>query len=771
MLYLNNILYKLHKEKHRFEIFSQKATEIRKILIEKDAFFKKYTDDIESRLVTISIQFSNLKTQYNPKKNLVLPITCNKLPHLHGCLESLKDGDVVFDRNLRIKGWFYLSPNLAIDKIIVLINDKQHTVIPYAIRGEMAERLKNPDLFSFDESIPLNSDGPPLNVALVLVYKDARKQVWQSLKLWANNSIPESHAIPVIKGKVAFDKVQGEFANKKQIYRLHGRLSILDKKPLGLKVFQKGIELLNLPLINLNDDTTREVVSSFETVYKFDYQLSQSLFDDKYPLELWIALSEGQLVHWQRCKALLPKSNADVCWAPANLKNGIVAHGDSISFTIGPINSDVEPKVYVNGISVIAEKTILNKPDYCSLLVPISRAGNDVELIIEIGFEWVALQVWRHANIIEQPQISAVAVPNESCISHAVTLLTNGLPRRVIVIRQSPSPTDELYILSPLIALEELGLVQIFTVDLDADSKCPVDIDSLLVDGASIVISRYISDRWITAITSNKTRLGPIFYLMDDDVSAAIDTYYLPSFYRRRLIDVACGEFQTLLRLCDRFIVTSEFLYDKYASDKTDLLHPPFLHRPPDLNHLDDSEKIVITYHGTEGHKDDLAAITPALTSIHNSFSNVHLQIIIGNTKFVPAPLKGLARCEALPMMTWPEYKIFRANSRAHLGLAPILNTPYNRGKSVVKIHDISALGAVGIYTNANPYSKVIEHGFDGLLVENDPQMWFKSIKWLVERPHEIRRIAKNAQLLAQKIGDIKNLEMYWKNNLSCITN
>lgn len=54
----------------------------------------------------------------------------------------------------------------------------------------------------------------------------------------------------------------------------------------------------------------------------------------------------------------------------------------------------------------------------------------------------------------------------------------------------------------------------------------------------------------------------------------------------------------------------------------------------------------------------------------------------------------------------------------------------------------------------------------NGILLENDPQMWFKTLKWLIERPEEIRRLATEGQKLALEIGNLSHLKDYWTRKL-----
>lgn len=686
------------------------------------------------------------------------------LPEVKGELESIKEEDVIFGQTLWVKGWIDWSPHLAIQEVEVLINDHSHRIVPKNVRGEIAENLKNPYIVGFDVRLPLNAGGPPLRVALVLIHKDGRKQVWQRRNCWANDCIPSRHTIPIILGQAIVEPSLLNWSEEHSSNWLRGTVRIDENNPQKIVALQRGKQVACLQLETRGD--LPKLNNQKHVEFTFNQALSRETYNPSLPLDIWIEFHDDHLVHWLRCNPLCDTPVEPLHWSLNELQSGTVIQGDSINCTAGPIKDGLNPEIFVNGQRVDTVRTPSQEPAYWSLTIPVAQAGNDIQIHVECGAEYQTLQVWRHIEAPRISQLCAVVVPPASSVASVLPFAANGKSRSILVIRKAPSPTDELYVLAPLSILESAGLVQIKTIELDTDFDNPVKTDKLLTTGTSVVVSRYISDRWIAAITRRKQYLGPIIYLMDDDVAAAIDTHHLPGGYRRRMIKVACGEFQSMIKLCDYFIVTSQNLFSRYSSQKTDLIEPPYLHPPKNLKHLYVEDEITITYQGTEGHRDDLSAIAPALRSIHDSYPHVRLQIIIGNLRFVPHQLKGLARCEVIPPMPWPEYKKFRATASAHIALAPILDTPYNRGKSIVKIFDISSLGAAGIYSNSPPYNAVIEHGVNGILLENDPQMWFKTIKWLIERPEEIRRLANESQKLALEIGDLSRLRDYWTRKL-----
>jgi hypothetical protein len=659
-----------------------------------------------------------------------------------GELESIRDGDVVFGRQIWIKGWID-TRNTRIRSLLVRINASEHEVPLDSVRGDVAERLGHPDVFGFELEHPIVGEGPPLDISLALVRKDEPPLAWKQVRAWANDCVPDLHAVPILRGDLGVQRTEAG------ALRARGWLEVDEYPPVALDIWQAGRKLASM-------------TAAPGGRVEIDLPLPAGT-ETARGLHAWVDLQGLGSVHWLRCAADagVPVESSAKGPSILNLAPGQVLENDGQwPLEIEGPSAGSRVSVVVNGRTALVSNSF---DPARPLTVPLAGCGNQLSFEVEDESGGCSKRLaWRHlSELTTAAEPAAIAMPARSTVSASASTPATADRRRVLLLRKAPSPTDELYMLAPLQPWLVRGEIELQIVDLDDDARVPVDLQAALLPGTTVLISRYVTPRWIQAITERKATLGEVFYLMDDDVAVAVDSRWLPRKYRLRMMAVAGGEFQTLLRLCDRFIATSQHLLQRYASAKTRLLEPPYLSPPRDLAHLQ-SPEIVVTYQGTEGHKDDLAAIAPALRAVHDAHPNVRLQIIVGNLSFFPECLRGLERCKALPPMTWTEYKAFRARDRAHIAVVPLLDTPYNRGKSIIKLHDISALGAAGVFSNCPPYDAVIEHGVNGLLVENDPLMWQKALVWLIKHPDELRRIAQAAQQTARSVGDVARLQAFW---------
>ncbi len=94
----------------------------------------------------------------------------------------------------------------------------------------------------------------------------------------------------------------------------------------------------------------------------------------------------------------------------------------------------------------------------------------------------------------------------------------------------------------------------------------------------------------------------------------------------------------------------------------------------------------------------------------------------------------------------YESYKKFVKEGNFDIGLAPIETTEFYRSKYYNKFLEYTSIGILGIYTDSEPYTYVIEDKKNGILCENDPEEWFQKLESLIENPSEILTMIKMAQ-------------------------
>jgi hypothetical protein len=145
---------------------------------------------------------------------------------------------------------------------------------------------------------------------------------------------------------------------------------------------------------------------------------------------------------------------------------------------------------------------------------------------------------------------------------------------------------------------------------------------------------------------------------------------------------------------------------------------------------------------GTSTHDQDFEMIEPALARLKHEYGSSVVIDIIGMTK-KPDIAPGLNRIGP-PPRTGGSYPGFvewftSQQPRWHIGLAPLLDTPFNHSKSPIKTMDYAAMGMAVLASDVAVYQGSLADGPAGQLVQNNHHAWFSALDWLM-RDQGIRR-------------------------------
>lgn len=334
-------------------------------------------------------------------------------------------------------------------------------------------------------------------------------------------------------------------------------------------------------------------------------------------------------------------------------------------------------------------------------------------------------------------------------------------PGRWVVLSDGARPTEDLYFFSCVSGpfREQLAL-DAGRVDTRSRWQAKYFRPHRLF-GANILICRSLPEVWIELLESHRAKVAQIVYLFDDDFAAGARSDDLPSAYRERLGRIMREQWSRLLNLADEVVVTSRALASRFsdAHKNISLLEPPMIFPAAGTEHFD-SQEFVCSFHGTRAHARDLLHIATAIECILDSNKSVRLRSALG--RFTPARLRAADRVDCVEPMSWSRFKKYLVRQRIHVGLVPLLDTPFNGGKSYVKFLEIAAMGGVGIFSRRPPYVDIVEHGVDGLLVDDNPASWVDVIQGLVEDRSKVRRMAEAAAAKAIDLGNPEIVRSFW---------
>jgi hypothetical protein len=272
----------------------------------------------------------------------------------------------------------------------------------------------------------------------------------------------------------------------------------------------------------------------------------------------------------------------------------------------------------------------------------------------------------------------------------------------------------------------------------DAFEILLVDATSVFDSSADIVVTHRhaipdpaTADRLATHVRRAGARL---VYDLDED---------LPDLSAR---DPVATTVRRMVAVADAVWVATQVLADRVASIRPDvmiietLLDERIWTAPaPQAPYWDDPVRI-LCMRNTSGD-DNFAMIEPVLIRLKAEFGDRVVVDVLGMT--LPPPSPGLNRLtpSAHGARSYPGFVdwITRFRPAWHIGVAPLLDTPFNRGKSPVRPLEYAALGLAVLASDVPAYRGSLADGWAGQLVPNTPDAWHAALDWMI-RDQDLRR-------------------------------
>ena len=163
-------------------------------------------------------------------------------------------------------------------------------------------------------------------------------------------------------------------------------------------------------------------------------------------------------------------------------------------------------------------------------------------------------------------------------------------------------------------------------------------------------------------------------------------------------------------------------------------------HVPEPASFHDDPVRILCM--GTTSHEHDFEMVEPVLLRLKAEYGDRIVIDVLGMTRRseLPAALTRVGP-PAHASRSYPGFVhwLTAMQPRWHIGLAPLLDTPFNRSKSPIKAMDYAAMGLAVLASDTQVYRGSIADGVGGCLVANDPRTWHAALDWLI-RNQDLRR-------------------------------
>ena len=305
---------------------------------------------------------------------------------------------------------------------------------------------------------------------------------------------------------------------------------------------------------------------------------------------------------------------------------------------------------------------------------------------------------------------------------------------KIYIVEERPNPTTDLYILPAFLGqgrdVIKLSLHEL--PKLKANSTF------------SVVFVRYLSASWKRFLNQHRAQLVDLVFFMDDDLFDLSATKGTPFRYRHKLYKLAFKH-QAWLRSMDASLwLSTPHLMEKYQSWKPVQVLPRPMAQP--------TEVITVFYHGSSSHKREIHWLYDVMKSVLEQDERISFEIIGG--KEVNKQYKSLPRTVVSHPMSWETYTRWIAQPGRAIGLAPLLDEPFNHARSYTKFFDITQAGAVGIYAEASQYSEVVTHGKNGYLLNMEKLSWVNAILELAGNTGKRDQMLENARLSVNSLAE-----------------
>ena len=262
-----------------------------------------------------------------------------------------------------------------------------------------------------------------------------------------------------------------------------------------------------------------------------------------------------------------------------------------------------------------------------------------------------------------------------------------------------------------------------------------------------------------------------IIYEIDDDLISLPTDHPEYAHYSSKSVII-----ELMLKHADLVITSTSYLSNKYRTLCKKIItlgnRPGFEVNELRAQIINGNEKIFynIVYMGTRTHINDLKIVLPAIKRMEESGIKVRLFLIgMSGNMFEYPFIRNLQVPKKIKR--YPQFiQWLRSFKNIHLGIAPLLDSEFNRCKSAVKYFDYCSMGVPTIASSVGEYVDFIEDGINGYLVKEESD-WYeklnKAFNDYCENKNQI--IIKNALNNISNFNKCNALEVTLVNELAIL--
>ncbi len=250
-----------------------------------------------------------------------------------------------------------------------------------------------------------------------------------------------------------------------------------------------------------------------------------------------------------------------------------------------------------------------------------------------------------------------------------------------------------------------------------------------------------------------------ITYLVDDDLWGGISDESLPVEYRTRLQKTLNGPVGDVIDKAETLVLSSPKIGHQFAGKKNIHYMTPYWDQvPPNDSHYNNlDQELRIVHLGTNSHTAGQQFLVEVIDVILKKFPRATYTYF--STDAVMGRLDHHPRVIRRRTLGWQGYQRSLRKHRFHLGLYPVMDTPFNQARSVNKILEYPLSGCSAIYSA--DWAHASEH--DLAMSGNSKIAWIDAITEKLSDPDGLRGHYASAIKTYNALNDSAAQRDFWQ--------
>ncbi len=244
----------------------------------------------------------------------------------------------------------------------------------------------------------------------------------------------------------------------------------------------------------------------------------------------------------------------------------------------------------------------------------------------------------------------------------------------------------------------------------------------------AVIVARGISKRSLEVLRTARKHGCRTVYDTDDNLLLIDQAFSDPANPWRRIFGEARPEIEAMLREADVVKLYGEPAVPSFLpyNRRIAVIRPYQILDREELPPAPDRRPVTVGFLGSSFKDDEFAPVVEAIERILQEGHPVRFEFL----GFLPRALAGRPEISHLPWRSsYPEYRETLAGLGWEIGLAPLRDLEFNRGKNNAKYREYAAAGIAGIYSDAEVYRATVAHRETGLVVPHaSSQGWYEAI-------------------------------------------